>query len=78
MTGRKMTGKKGWKDLSPGQRRAVGVLGAVEAALAIAAWTDLARRPAELVKGSKIAWAGIIAINIVGPIVYFARGRVRA
>ncbi|MCK6210250.1 PLDc N-terminal domain-containing protein [Georgenia sp. EYE_87] len=73
-----MTGKKkGWKDLTPAQRRAVGLLGAVEAALAIAAWTDLARRPAELVRGSKIAWAAIIAVNFVGPLVYFARGRVR-
>ncbi|GAA4288011.1 PLDc N-terminal domain-containing protein [Georgenia daeguensis] len=78
MTGRKMTGKKGWKDLTPAQRRAVGALGAVEAALAIAAWTDLARRPPELVRGSKIAWAGIIAINFVGPLLYFSRGRVRS
>jgi hypothetical protein len=70
--------KKGWSDLSPGQRRATGVLGAVQAALAVAAWTDLARRPAGEVRGPKIAWAAIIAINFVGPIAYFARGRVRS
>lgn len=73
-----MTGKKkGWSDLTPAQRRAAGLLGAVEATLAVAAWTDLARRPTEQVEGSKLKWAAIIAINIVGPLVYFARGRVR-
>jgi hypothetical protein len=74
-----MTGKKkSWSDMSPGQRRAAGVLGAVQVSLAVAAWTDLARRPAEQVRGPKIAWAPIIAINFVGPIAYFARGRVKA
>ena len=70
--------KKSWSDMSPTQRRAAGVLGAAQVALAVAAWTDLARRPAAQVRGPKIAWAAIIAVNFVGPIAYFARGRVKA
>lgn len=66
-----------WSDLSTGQRRAVAVAGAVEVALAVAAWTDLARRPAAQVRGSKLRWAAVIAVNVVGPILYFTRGRVR-
>jgi hypothetical protein len=35
-------------------------------------------RPAEEIRGSKAKWAAIIAINYVGPILYFTRGRVRS
>ncbi|EWT00385.1 membrane protein [Intrasporangium oryzae NRRL B-24470] len=64
-----------WSDLSRGQQRAVVIAGTVQIALATAAWVDLARRPAEEVNGSKAMWAAIIAINFVGPVAYFARGR---
>jgi hypothetical protein len=36
---------------------------------------DLAKRPKEQVRGSKPAWAALIAVNFVGPISYFAFGR---
>lgn len=68
-------GRKKWSDLTPGQQRAVVVTGAVQMSLAVAAWVDLARRPAEQVRGSKAKWAAIIAINWFGPIAWFARGR---
>lgn len=67
--------QKKWSDLAPGQQRAVIVTGAVQLSLAAAAWVDLARRPAEQVRGSKAKWAAIIAINWFGPIAWFARGR---
>jgi hypothetical protein len=67
--------KKKWSDLTSGQRRAMIALGTVEVALASAAYIDLMRRPANEVNGSKGTWAAIIAINIVGPIAYFTRGR---
>jgi hypothetical protein len=67
--------RKKWADLSSGQRKAVMALGAVEVALATAAYIDLIRRPAEQVNGSKGKWAAIILVNIVGPLSYFARGR---
>ena len=66
---------KKWSELSSRQRMAVGAVGAVELALAGAAYADLIRRPADEVNGSKGAWAAIIAVNVVGPIAYFVRGR---
>lgn len=67
--------KKKWSDLTSGQRKAMIALGTVEVALAGAAYIDLIRRPVDQVNGSKGKWAAIIAINIVGPIAYFTRGR---
>ncbi|WP_330475253.1 PLDc N-terminal domain-containing protein [Terrabacter sp. C0L_2] len=70
-----LTARKKWSDLTSGQRTAVIMVGCVQLSLAAAAWADLARRPAEEVAGSKAKWAAIIAINWVGPIAYFTRGR---
>jgi hypothetical protein len=70
-----MARKKSWKDMSAGQRAATLAVGSVQVALAAAAWTDLARRPAASVNGGKLKWAAIIAINFVGPISYFRWGR---
>jgi hypothetical protein len=47
----------------------------VQVALAAAAWTDLARRPADRVNGRKPVWAAVIALNFIGPLLYFSRGR---
>ena len=66
---------KKWSELTSGQRKAMIALGTVEVVLASAAYIDLIRRPADEVDGSKGKWAAIIAINIVGPIAYFTRGR---
>ena len=66
-----------WSDLSPGQQTAVLVLGSVQLSLAATAWTDLARRPTSGVRGPKLLWAGVIAVNWVGPFAYFRWGRVR-
>lgn len=63
-------------DESPTPRKVATVLLAiVQLSLAFSAWTDLARRPAAQVNGPKGRWAAIIAINFVGPILYFTRGR---
>lgn len=53
-------------------------LGAMQIALAVSAWVDLARRPRELVRGRKARWAVIIGIEFIGPIAYFTRGRLRS
>jgi hypothetical protein len=71
-----MAGRR-WADLSPGQRAGVVALGAVQVSLAIAAWTDLARRPARTVNGPKPVWAVVIAVNTVGPLAWFRWGRRR-
>jgi hypothetical protein len=70
--------KKRWQDLSPKVRGFILIGGAVEAVLKVAALVDLARRPAEEVRGSKLRWAAaIIVINAAGavPAAYFVRGR---
>lgn len=65
-----------WADLSPGKRAAAVILAATQLALALVAWGDLAERPAALVRGRKAMWAGVIAINYVGPILYLRKGRI--
>ena len=67
--------RRRWSDMSPAQQRAIIAAGIVQIALAAAAWTDLARRPASQVRGPKAAWAAAIAVNFAGPIAYFALGR---
>ena len=65
-----------WSDLSAWQKARGLVMVSVQGALAVTAWVDLARRPAELVRGGKGKWAAVIAINYLGPILYFTRGRI--
>jgi hypothetical protein len=67
---------KSWRDLSERQKAAVVVAGAAELGMAAAAWADLARRPADQVRGPKWRWALLIAVNFIGPIAYFRLGRV--
>lgn len=64
-----------WDSLSTPAKVAVMAATSVQVSLAVSAWTDLARRPPELVNGSKKTWAAVIAINFVGPILYYRRGR---
>ena len=71
-------GQENVGDLSPRTRKAIIITGTVEGALKIVALVDLARRPAEEVRGSKPRWAVAIAvINSFGavPIAYFVYGR---
>lgn len=68
-------GKKSWAELSARRRVLIVVTGVAEVGLAGAAWLDLARRPAAQVRGPKWRWALLIAVNVVGPITYFAVGR---
>lgn len=64
-----------WDEMSAARKVLVMLLTSVQVSLAVSAWADLARRPAEQVVGSKRRWAAVIAVNFVGPILYFARGR---
>jgi hypothetical protein len=69
--------RKRWSDLTPGQQTAILVTASVQFSLAATAWVDLARRPADAVRGHKALWAAAIAVNFVGPMSYFAFGRRR-
>lgn len=64
-----------WPDLSSRQRTALLLAGSLQLALAVAAWTDLATRPASRVNGPKGRWAAVITVNFVGPISHFRWGR---
>ncbi len=66
--------KRKWKDLSRRQQTLVLVIASIQLSLAAAAFTDLARRPPEQVKGRKSAWVPVIMLNTVGPIIYFVFG----
>jgi hypothetical protein len=68
--------RPGWNSLTPGFRTALVALGAVEAALLLAAQVDITRRPAKAVAGPKGAWRLITLIELAGPIAYFVFGRV--
>ena len=67
--------RRTWSELSGGQRAVMLVLASLQLSLAVSAWADLAVRPAEEVRGRKSVWAAVIAVNFVGPITYFLRGR---
>ena len=72
--------KKRWSELSPRTRRLIVIGGAFEGLLKTAALIDLAKRPANGIRGSKKRWAAaIVLINSVGavPIGYLAYGRRR-
>lgn len=66
--------KKTWSELSDAQKTAILVVGSVELALTATALVDLARRPAEQVRGRKALWALGVLVQPVGPIAYLAWG----
>jgi hypothetical protein len=73
-----MTVRKRWSDLSERNRRLIIVGAAVEGALKAAALVDIKRRPADEVRGAKVAWVvGITLVNSFGaaPLAYFRFGR---
>jgi hypothetical protein len=78
MTGHaERSAKKRWRDLSPGQRRAIVAAGIVQNSLLVAALVDLRRRPAKKIRGDKRLWAAASFVSWVGPISYFTYGRKR-
>ncbi|KAB7744225.1 hypothetical protein GA707_12345 [Nostocoides sp. F2B08] len=67
--------KKKWDELTTRQRATALTMMSIQLSLAVSAWADLATRPADQVNGSKGKWAAVIAINYIGPILYFTKGR---
>jgi hypothetical protein len=66
-----------WRELTPRQRQAIIVRGALQVGLLAAALNDLRRRPASQIRGPKPLWAAISFVNYLGagPIAYFLLGR---
>jgi hypothetical protein len=67
--------QKTWSDLTVAQRKLVVVGGAVELVLTVTALADLARRPADDVRGPKALWALGCFVQPVGPVAYLLLGR---
>ena len=51
------------------------MLATAQGGLQYVALRDLARRPAELVNGSKVKWVALSFINFAGPVAYLVIGR---
>jgi hypothetical protein len=67
--------KKRWSELSVPARAGVVGVAVVQVGLLVAARIDINRRPAALIRGPKRVWRLVCWINIVGPLLYFFRGR---
>lgn len=65
-----------WDAMGHPKRVLIMLLVALKVSTTVSAWVDLAERPPELVNGSKRRWAFIIAIDVIGPILYYRRGRI--
>jgi len=70
-----MTTNKRWDELTDRQQKSIIVLAGVELIITTVALIDLARRPAEQVRGPKALWALGCFIQPIGPIAYLAAGR---
>lgn len=80
MSGDGINGKdaaKKWAELSDRQRALLLVAAAAELSLKIAALIDIKRRPADRIRGPKALWRAAMAVNLLGPLSYFAIGRKR-
>jgi hypothetical protein len=66
-----------WSDLNPRVRKALVVVGVVEAALKAIALNDLRRRPKSEVRGPKWLWTASTLVNSAGilPTAYLLVGR---
>ena len=70
-----MASEMRWSDLTLTQQGLILASGAVELALTVAALFDLARRPADQVRGPKPLWVLGCIVQPVGPLAYLALGR---
>jgi len=70
--------RRRWSELSERSRRLIVAAAVAEGVLKAAALVDLARRPADQIRGSKRAWATAVAlVNSLGgvPLAYLVFGR---
>ncbi|MBD7981895.1 MULTISPECIES: PLDc N-terminal domain-containing protein [Oerskovia] len=70
-----MAHKKTWNEFSAGKKVLMLAVSVVQISLTVAGYRDLAKRSADEVEGSKLAWGVAMLANWVGPIAYFAKGR---
>ncbi len=66
---------KQWSEFTTAQRTGVVAAGALELALTLTAAVDLVHRPAEQVRGPKLAWWPLLLVQPIGPVGYLLVGR---
>ncbi len=66
---------KRWSELSPGARTAIVAGGLAELVVTSYALHDLVRRPAALVRGSKLLWGPVLFVQPIGSPLYLLAGR---
>lgn len=64
-----------WKRLSPPQRTMMVAGAVVQVTLFAAAQIDITKRSQDEIRGPKLLWRLICLVNFIGPILYFAVGR---
>jgi hypothetical protein len=67
-----------WAELSDRQRALLLAAASAELSLKIAALIDIKRQPADRIRGPKALWRAAMAVNLLGPVSYFAIGRKRS
>lgn len=67
--------KAEFNDLSTPARVALVTTAALDLAAKLAALVDIARRPADKIRGPKWAWALAQSVNWIGPGLYWLVGR---
>ena len=75
MDGKWRRKKQRWSDFSPRQQTAIVVGAIAELIMTTIAIEDLARRPANQMRGPKLLWLLTFVVQPVGPILYFLVGR---
>jgi hypothetical protein len=73
-----MANRKKWNELPTRVKVTAGIAAPFQLGMLIAAQRDIARRPAEQIRGSKNLWRLATLVNFIGPAVYFAFGRKKA
>ena len=67
-----------WADMPPWARAGIVAAGALEVGLLAAAQIDITRRPADRIRGAKLRWRLLSLVNVIGPLLYFRKGRIDA
>ena len=67
--------KKRWADLSEVQKIGIILMGTMQLGLLASGLWDLAHRTPAEVRGDRRLWAGLMFLDWIGPIAYFAYGR---
>jgi hypothetical protein len=76
--GRQFMSRRNWKEMSPVQKVANVLVGAVELVLVTLALWDISHRPDNEINGKKRTWVMASLIQPIGPIIYFMFGRKKA